>query len=192
MQTFTKMPKIAHNDEMLWDALRSGDKKAFAVIYESYAQMLYSYSTNFTPDRDLIKDCLHDLFVEIWKNHATLGKTTSIKFYLMASIKRKVVRHLEQGIRQQGLKEDYLLENPSTTPSHERALIHAEEESYLNKTMQKAFTQLTKRQREAINMRFFQDLETEEISRLMGINAQSVYNLIFGALKVLKGEMSYC
>jgi DNA-directed RNA polymerase specialized sigma24 family protein len=45
---------------------------------------------------------------------------------------------------------------------------------------------LSKRQREAISLRFFHNMDTDQISSSMRINPQSVYNLIFGGLRVMK------
>ncbi len=174
----------------LWNEFRAGNQAAFSSIYHNYVSLLYNYSTSITADRELIKDCLHDLFVELWKNHRNLGETTSIRYYLMASIKRKLVRHLETQQRHIQHQEAYYLENPDFTHSHENRLVAFEEEQSFSDTLKESFKYLTKRQREAVSLKFFHDMDTDEISSKMSINPQSVYNLIFGALKILKEHIS--
>ena len=174
----------------LWNAFRGGDHDAFTLIYRSYVNLLYNYSTSITQDRELIKDCLHDLFVELWKNHQNLGETTSIRYYLMASIKRKLVRHLETQQRQIQHHESYYVEYPDYVGSHENRLVACEDEQQFSNVLNESFRFLTKRQREAISLKFFHDMDTDQISNLMDINPQSVYNLIFGALKTLKQHIS--
>jgi RNA polymerase sigma factor (sigma-70 family) len=49
---------------------------------------------------------------------------------------------------------------------------------------------LSKRQREAITLKYFKNLDTDQISEQMNINPQSVYNLLFGALRVMKDHMT--
>ena len=90
--------KVIIDEVAIWDQFRAGDQKAFTALYQNFVQPLYSYSMGVTNDKELIKDCLHDLFVELWRNHSTIGPTTSVKYYLTASIKRKLVRHLETTI----------------------------------------------------------------------------------------------
>ena len=179
------------DEELLWDQFRSGNEDAFAQLYRNYVQVLYHYCTHFAGDRALIKDCIHDLFVELWKHRQTIGPTTSVRFYLMASIKRKVVRHLtaEQKISSQDDVNSGLL--PGCDPSHETTLIAHEEDSYLNSCLHTALEKLPRRQREAVYLRYFQNLSNEEISALMRINIQSVYNLIFGALSTLKKHVTH-
>jgi RNA polymerase sigma factor (sigma-70 family) len=174
----------------MWNEFRGGNHTAFTQIYQNYISLLYNYSTSITPDRELIKDCLHDLFVELWKNHKNLGETTSIRHYLMASIKRKLVRHLETTQRHTQHHEAYYLENPDYTGSHEHRLVAFEEERLLTDNLNESFRFLTKRQKEAVSLKFFQDMDTDQISSAMNINPQSVYNLIFGALKILKEHIS--
>jgi DNA-directed RNA polymerase specialized sigma24 family protein len=73
--------------------------------------------------------------------------------------------------------------------SQESLLIKYEEELVSNKQLTKCMNLLSKRQREAISLRFFHNMDTDQISNSMRINPQSVYNLIFGALRVMKEGM---
>ncbi len=187
--------QIGPDDETLWNQFRSGDENAFARLYQNYVQTLYHYCAHFATDRALIKDCIHDLFVELWKHRTTIGPTTSVRFYLMASIKRKLVRHLTA--EQKLVSQDEIANGrrvgdtlPGADPSHENLLIAYEEDSYMNDCLHQALEKLPRRQREAVYLRYYQNLSNEEISSLMKINIQSVYNLIFGALTNLKKYIS--
>lgn len=182
--------KKSINEVEIWDQFRAGDQQAFSVLYTHFVQPLYTYCMGITSDKDLIKDCLHDLFVEIWKNHASLGPTTSVKFYLMASIKRKIVRQLETQFKNQNHHDLYHYQFMEDMPSPERQLEVAEEETLTQASMYKSLNKLSKRQREAITLKYFQNMDTDQISVQMKINPQSVYNLLFGALRVMKDQMT--
>ncbi|MFM1835330.1 MAG: hypothetical protein RJA04_17 [Bacteroidota bacterium] len=182
--------KVIIDEVAIWDQFRSGDQKAFTELYQHFVQPLYSYSMGVTSDKELIKDCLHDLFVELWRNHATIGPTTSVKFYLMASIKRKLVRHLETQMKNHVHHTNYMLDFSEADYSQESILIKYEDEIRTNKQLANCLNMLSKRQREAISLRFFQNMDTDQISDSMKINPQSVYNLIFGALRVMKDGLT--
>ena len=177
------------DEVQVWDQFRSGDQSAFSTLYQHFVQPLYSYSLGVTNDKELIKDCLHDLFVELWRNHATLGPTTSVKFYLMASIKRKLIRHMETSLKHMNHHSNYMKDFVEEEMSQENILIKYEEEIVSNKRLNQCMNLLSKRQREAISLRFFHNMDTDQISNSMRINPQSVYNLIFGALRVMKEQM---
>lgn len=173
-----------------WDQFRKGDENAYACLYRSYVHILYQYCSQFTIDKPLIKDCIHDLFVELWRNRMTLGDTTSVRFYLMASIKRKLVRHLnaqQKHTSNEDIPVEYWHIN---TPSHENQLISEEEFESTNQHLNVAINGLPRRQREAIFLKFYMNLNNHEIADLMKINIQSVYNLVFGALGNLKKQMT--
>jgi RNA polymerase sigma factor (sigma-70 family) len=176
----------AIDEVQVWDQFRSGDQSAFSTLYQHFVQPLYAYSLGVTNDKELIKDCLHDLFVELWRNHATIGPTTSVKFYLMASIKRKLVRHMETSLKHMNHHINYTKDFTEDEVSQESLLIRYEEEIVANKQLKDCMNLLSKRQREAISLRFFHNMDTDQISSSMRINPQSVYNLIFGGLRVMK------
>ncbi len=173
-----------------WNRFRQGDEDAYASLYQSYIHILYQYCSQFTIDKPLIKDCIHDLFVELWRNRCTIGDTTSVRFYLMASIKRKLVRHLNS-LQKNTSNEDIPVEYwHINTPSHESEVIANEEYDTTNQYLNTALKRLPKRQREAIYLKFYMNMNNHEIAELMKINIQSVYNLVFGALTNMKRHMS--
>lgn len=184
--TIKQNMKNSINEIELWDEFRAGNHWAFAKLYQNFINQLYSYSLGITSDKDLIKDCLHDLFVELWKNHVNLGPTTSVKFYLMASIKRKLVRHMNGSLSVHNHHFAYVRDFMEDFPSQESILINDELHLELNLKVAKSLHLLSKRQKEAIQLKFFKNLGTDQISMQMNINAQSVYNLIFGALRVMR------
>lgn len=177
------------DEVQVWDQFRSGDQSAFSTLYQHFVQSLYAYSLGVTNDKELIKDCLHDLFVELWRNHATIGPTTSVKFYLMASIKRKLIRHMETSLKHMNHHVNYTKDFMEDEVSQESLLIRYEEEIVANKQLKDCMNLLSKRQREAISLRFFHSMDTDQISSAMRINPQSVYNLIFGGLRVMKDSL---
>lgn len=183
--------RYKHEEELnFWNRFRAGDESAYACLYQSYVHILYQYCSQFTIDKPLIKDCIHDLFVELWKNRKTIGDTTSVRFYLMASIKRKLVRHLNSQLKNTSNEEIPVEYWQINTPSHENRLINDEEYYSTNNHLSTAMNKLPKRQREAIYLKFYMNLNNHEIADLMKINIQSVYNLVFGALTNMKKNMS--
>jgi len=147
--------KVIIDEVAIWDQFRSGDQKAFTELYQHFVQPLYSYSMGVTSDKELIKDCLHDLFVDLWRNHSTIGPTTSVRYYLMASIKRKLVRHLETQMKNHVHHTNYMMDFTEADYSQESILIKYEEEIRTNKQLTNCLNLLSKRQREAITLRFF-------------------------------------
>ncbi|RZK52474.1 MAG: sigma-70 family RNA polymerase sigma factor [Hymenobacter sp.] len=72
------------------------------------------------------------------------------------------------------------------TYSHEEFLIAQQTDAEQGQRLLAALNQLSKRQREALYLRFFDDFSYERIAEVMALNIQSVRNLIFRALQVLR------
>ena len=92
-------PKLAETspfhlecDEVIWNALRNSNREAFAVIYYRFFNVLLQRGLQISGDRELVKDCIHVLFLEIWINKNNLVTPLSVKAYLVVSIQRKIMR----------------------------------------------------------------------------------------------------
>ncbi|MDR1883555.1 MAG: sigma-70 family RNA polymerase sigma factor, partial [Prevotella sp.] len=112
------MEKDTLNDEsLLWNSFLSGDSDAGSQIYRQYVQILFKYGLQFTSDRELVKDCIQDLFEKIHKNRNRLVQTGNIKLYLFIILKNGLINALKRKRRHvevSGLEEYEFaaLENP--------------------------------------------------------------------------------
>ena len=53
-------------DADMWAEFIGGSKTAFDFLYDKYFSLLYGYGMQFCTDKSLIKDCIQDLFIELW------------------------------------------------------------------------------------------------------------------------------
>ena len=60
------------SDSLLWKRFLEGDSSAYSQIYNQTVQELFRYGLLYTSDRELVKDCIHDVFVKIYTNRAKL------------------------------------------------------------------------------------------------------------------------
>ena len=170
----------------LWQRYKQGDGAAFAAIYQKYVRVLYPYGMRIMPNRDFVRDCIQDLFVELWLYRSTVADTDSVKFYLFRALRSKLAR----GARLENATVSVELSFPAldwevSTP-YETDLIAEQKVAEQRQRISRGMTLLTKRQQEAIYLRFYGGLSHEEIAELMQVSVQSSYNLISKAIKALK------
>ncbi|UII24173.1 RNA polymerase sigma factor [Fulvivirga ligni] len=173
---------------LLWQKVTSGDRKAFSDIYKKYVKILYQYGMKLSQDKLLVEDNIHDLFVDLWnkKNHIEI--TSSLRFYLISSFRRRLFRVITNTRK----KIPESLHNfEFQCESREDVIINENENAALKKRVQNALKKLTKRQREVIYLRFFQGLEYEEIASIMEISVDSIYVLTSKSIKSLKEILPY-
>jgi RNA polymerase sigma factor (sigma-70 family) len=178
------------SDIEIWREFKLGSEIAFVYIYKKYFTILYRYGSQFTKDRFLLKDTIQDLFMELVKRREKLSDTTSIKYYLLKSIKTNLISKIKT-LRRIDYKEN-LLEgfDFDISLSHEQTLINKQitEEQWLriNATIKK----LKRKQREVIYYYYFQNLSLAEISSLMNFsNVKSIQNLLYRSLSAMKGHL---
>ena len=176
------------SDIELWKLLKEGDKNALEKIYLDHISLLIRYGRKFVANEQLVEDCVQDLFVELWKNREGLSETDSIKRYLMVAIRRKVIRQISkvQKTESSNPAEDYEFGAELAIEDHLIDLEISEEQSIKLKA---AFENLSKRQKEAVYLKYYSGLDYEDICEVMDISYQSIRNLIFNALKSLRKHM---
>ena len=54
-------------------AFQSGDVNAFSRLYDMHINLLFNYGCKLTTDKELLKDCIHDVFVKLYTKKAELG-----------------------------------------------------------------------------------------------------------------------
>ena len=173
------------NDLQLWRALKAGDKKALADIYQREVDALFRYGCQITADQALVEDSIQDLIIELWKNRATLGDTDAIRQYLLVALRRKIIRQIKQGVNrtERHLK---VVDVNAHTVAVDEALIGAEETESQQKTVSKALSLLSERQREILYLRYFEEMDYKHIATVLGINYQSVRNTASAGMKALR------
>lgn len=170
------------DDTDSWAAFQAGNRAAFEAIYQAHCQALIAYGYKLTSDRAVIQDCMQDLFVELWESRSRLSPVRSVKHYLLKALRYKIIHHLQQS-RTQVLDD---LQVASDDETMEQQLLSIETHNKQVRQLTIAIGQLPKRQQEAINLRYYQELSNEEIADVMGVNYQSACKLIYTALRTLR------
>lgn len=181
------IPGCPSDDFQVWQAFKAGSEKAFDFIYDAHFSRLYRYGSRLCPDQDLVKDCIQNLFVALWKNKSHLGDVHSIQSYLGKSLRRSIFKELHSGkrhLRAGEPSEDYHAE---VAFSPERMLIGEQVRQENSDRLQHAFLRLTKRQREAVLLRFYQELEYPAIAEMMSLKeVKYARTLVYRSLDALR------
>jgi RNA polymerase sigma factor (sigma-70 family) len=172
------------DESTLWKAFKAGDEKALVSIFDRFAKILFNYGFKIYHESEVVKDTVQELFIELWKNKKNLSDTDSIKFYLFKSLRRKLHRVKKTQIDKEFLQ---LTEgNDATAPSHEFFVIAEQTSLERRQKLMKMLDSITVRQREAIFLRYFEEMSYENIAAIMEMSRQSVYNLIHKGLTQLR------
>lgn len=176
------------NDQQLWDRFRNGCEDSYALIYQRHFHPLYSYGLKVCSEREIVKDCIQDLFIHIWRNREKLSSTTSIKYYLYRSLKCRLIDSFKFQQKHFQLTEYDL--NLEAVCSEEINIIVAQTSEAQRKRVLLALEKLTERQKESLKLKFYENLSSEEIGKRMSISVEGVYNLVSKALSNFSKNLS--
>ncbi|WP_176885144.1 RNA polymerase sigma factor [Dyadobacter soli] len=176
------------SEEALWRSFISGDTEAFEQLVSCIYPSLFHYGTKFSRDKEMVKDCIQDVFVKVWESRANLNGSIPPVPYLFASLRRRIHRQTEhQAAREQAGTEAELFE---AVFSIEQDLIRSEASQELGDRFAALLNQLPARQKEIVLLKYFENLSREEIASIMQITPQSVSNTLQKSLNWLRNNWS--
>ncbi|GAB3985604.1 sigma-70 family RNA polymerase sigma factor [Spirosoma daeguense] len=174
------------DETLLWQQFREGQADAYQAMVQHFYRELHFYGGRFTRDSDLLKDCLQDLFLDLWTYRHKIIQTNYIRPYLYKSLRRKIYREL---MRHSAVvsEESVMFDDVSSEEiTAEQALIRTELSEYQTARLNALLAQLSDRQREAIHLKFYAELSNDEIADILAVNKQSVANLLHRGLSRLR------
>lgn len=181
-------PAVPGSASPLWNMLRAGSGEAFEQIFRHYYPSLLNYGLRFNKDQEEVKDCIQILFMNIWERKAFLGSSDSIRNYLLASLRRLVLKRAKASLLTIALDDDDSLFHVEL--STETKMIHDQTLKENVISLQRAIQNLPARQKEALYLRFYNDQSFGEIALIMNISTRAVYKLIYKALDALNEELA--
>lgn len=177
------------SDSELWDDFRSGRRYALSHIYFSNARFLVQYGRKFTREEEVVKDAIQEVFISLIKGRERLGPTDNIRYYLMASLRHRIVRQLSARNDKIDSPDAFELEFlPDSSP--EEQIIYHEEADHHNFLLKKAFQALSPRQREILFYRFECEFDYDHIGEIMSLKYDTARKMVHRSLKSLRSQLA--
>jgi len=172
--------------KILWDKVLSGDKDALGKLFNQCFNSLYSYGYRITPDSENVRDAIQEIFFQVWKYRENLTTPDSVQAYLFISLRRELLNKKKSCQQRDDVNNNYYIEEFDALISYNNwdEILNLEEED--SKELKRAIENLTPRQREVIYLKFYEGFSTEELSEILDLHAQSIYNLVFSAINQLR------
>ncbi|MHA4739214.1 RNA polymerase sigma factor [Dyadobacter sp. MSC1_007] len=188
MKPFISNHSQQEEEIVLWRAMLGGDMQGYEALINRTYDLLFHYGGKFSRDRELVKDCIQDVYLEVWEKRNALSSDIPPKAYLLASLRRRMHR---VSARHRMDCMDYYNEADIVFEAEfdaEYRLIQLEEDRLLASRMTRMLNDLPKRQKEAVFLKFYNNMERDEIALIMDIHPQSVSNLLQEAFKCIKSQ----
>ena len=178
------MEQTNHSTDTLLASFQAGNMAAFSQLYNLHINVLFNYGLKLTIDKELLKDCIHDIFVKLYTKKDELGTIDNLRSYLFISLKNKLCDEL----RRRMYMSDTAVEEVSISTPTDVEDDYMEEEQRKNEfsLVRRLLDQLSPRQREALTLYYIEEKKYEDICEIMNMNYQSVRNLMHRGLTKLR------
>jgi len=155
---------------------------------------MFRYGVRFVDDDDFVKDCIQDVFFELWNRRDRIRQAESVKAYLFKALRLRIFREKAKWKTAESLEDNYefIIEFDA-----EANIIQQELSEEICLRLRKILEHLPKRQKEILYLRFYEGMDQDKIAEIMGLNRQSVYNLLHESILRLrkywlKSPVYYC
>ena len=146
-----------------------GDRRSFEQIYERYSGVLFSTAYRILNDQTAAEDVIQDVFVQIWEKaplyDATRGKPLT---WAVTMTRNKAIDRLRSQQRRNRLRDEMETHASIFEEFSDRSSLDEVQTAEKGELIRQAVRQLSKEQRQAIELAFFSGLSQSEIAEKIG------------------------
>jgi RNA polymerase sigma-70 factor (ECF subfamily) len=171
-----------------WALLAEGGEQGLYGCFEIFYDDLYRFGLSMYKNPELVKEGINNLFIELWRIQHKLADVQNVQQYVLTIYKRILYKTYQLYTRNtltSTLDEDTITAAATEQP-YENILIASQHDEITKKRLQKALNQLSPRQIEIVQMRYFDEISFSEIAGRTGLTERTIYNTLHNALKVLR------
>ena len=174
-------------DSIYWNRLKQGDSEALGILYDKYIDKLFLTALRITDNRELAKDAVQEIFIEIWNYRYTLSDIHYSESYLTKVLKSLLLKK----IKIENAAHHYQLQAAHISPEQDIESLIISRDTAVEKSakLSQAIAKLSARQKQVLELHFDEGLSYELISKKLQINYQSVNNLLFRSILRLRNLM---
>ena len=166
-------------DAMLVSAIRSGDERAMAQLYESYSGIVYSVALRILGDTGAAEDILQEVFMQVWRSPDVFDATRgSLPGWLTVITRNRAIDSLRKRRPETEISDVIVSIEPDLVGGTE--LIRAIEK------IRGTLGGMPTPQRSALEMAFFEGLTHTEIAEKTGEPLGTIKTRIRAGLLTLR------
>jgi len=172
----------------VWKNFQSGSKEAFATIYNLYLDSLYQYGVKLCPDKELVKDAIQEIFLDLYLKHEKINtEPEKLKYYLLSALKHNLIKKIQ---REKIFSDEEFESLFLPEYNIEEAIIDNEEAREIKYRVGTALKKLPSKQKEALYLRYNELIAYPEIAKIMDISIESARKQVYRAIKTLRELLS--
>jgi len=161
--------KTTESQILKWFEKPETKEKGISLLIEIYQEPLYWHIRKMVLSHDDTKDILQEVFLRVWKNIGSFKGNSKLFTWLYQITTNEVSRFLDR--KKRTLKKNEVLQEIMQTELENSPWISGDE---IQMKLQKAILQLPRKQQLVFNMRYFDDMNYEDIAEILESSVESL------------------
>ncbi len=172
-------------EEELIRRSQTGDWSAFELLVERYRTVLTRTAYLMTRDRESVEDVMQEALVQEWRDLPSFRPIGSFKSWMMKILVNKIRKHYRRK-----RVSTVALESATEVPENSEGLDETIERREEARLLRQALELLSRDHREALVLRYFNELTVPEIAQTLGCREGTVKSRLSRALSRLQRALS--
>ena len=179
-------------DVRLMRLMSAGDTQAFEELIERHQSLVAGTVARMLGSNSEVEDIAQQVFIRVWKSAGLYTPRAKITTWLLKITRNLVFNELRRTRRRAQVPiqtEPDAAEIPlkdETNPTPDASLL----ENELQEAIEKAITELPERQRMALVLRRYEELNYEQIADILDLSVPAVKSILFRARTELRAQLS--
>lgn len=184
---------MEQTEALIVEQLRQGKERAYKFLYDQHYQILCHVASQYVKDDFLAETIVGDVIFHLWNVRQSLDITTSIRSYLMQSVRNRCMDYLKSQYNQRELAmsspglQDFPVINYIKGDDYPLGRLLEQE---LEGEIMKAIGRLPDECRRVFRLSRFEERKYEEIAKELNISVNTVKYHIRRALALLHEDLS--
>tara|TARA_R110002124_G_scaffold204461_2_gene370847 strand:- start:498 stop:1088 length:591 start_codon:yes stop_codon:yes gene_type:complete len=170
-------------DQKYWIQLINGEKDALGFLFDIYSNDMYLYGYRIHANKEIVKDAIQDVFVDLWEYRKNLAHVENVKFYLLKCLRNSLLKQIE---KPNLLELNQISDSFGAFPAIDYNIVLEEEERSTKYRIERMLGELSNREREIISLKYYSGLKITEIANVLELKDQTVANTLQNALGKLR------
>ena len=177
---------MRENEERYVAAFKEGSREAFTMLYNLYADRLYSFALVQTKSKQMAEDVVQDTFLKLWNNRTNLNCYGNVQALVFTMARNLIIDAFRRQVANIDI-EAYLKlhEALPSTASPEESLYFNETKEHLKQAKAK----LSNKECKIYEMSREQDMPIKKIAQTLNLSPQTVKNYLTSTLKVFRSQL---
>lgn len=173
-------------DKDIIERCRVGDKTAFRMVVQHYQRLVFSLAFKMLCDEEEAKDMTQETFIRVWLNFPKYDKERSLTTWIYTIATRLCLDRLEKRSHQVPLPDDdSTFRQYAEDDDPDRQLQNSE----LISVVRTLADRLSPKQRAVFTLVYLENLETDKVAEITGMDADKIKSNLYVARKTIKEKL---